>query len=90
MQNFSEIRGAFEVLPGGVKIQILAKKGKFSKLMYAMKTKIFISWKKQNDTASFDVKQTHSNKYYGMNETWETKHQINHTNICTKLCLTVY
>ena len=43
VQNFSEIGGAFEVPPGGggVKIQNLAKKGQFSKLVCAMKTKIF-------------------------------------------------
>ena len=44
VQNFSEIGGAFEVPPGGVKIQILAKKGQFSKLVYLMKTKIFLTW----------------------------------------------
>ena len=43
-QNFSEIEGAFEVTPGGVKIQILAKKGQFSNLVYVMKTKIFLTW----------------------------------------------
>ena len=44
VQNFSEIGGAFEVPPkggGGVKIQSLAKKGQFSKLVYAMKKKKF-------------------------------------------------
>ena len=45
VQNFSKIRGAFGVPPGGVvKIQILAKKGQFSKLVYVMKTKIFLTW----------------------------------------------
>ena len=44
VQNFSKIGGAFEVPPGGVKIQIFAKKGQFLKLMYAMKTKIFLTW----------------------------------------------
>ena len=47
VQNFSEIEGAFEVPPGGgggVKIQILAKKGAISKLVYVMKTKIFLTW----------------------------------------------
>ena len=43
MQNFSEIRGALEVPPAG-KIQILVKRGQFSKLMYVMKTKIFLTW----------------------------------------------
>ena len=45
-QNFSEIGGAFEVPPGGggVKIQILAKKGQYSKLEYVMKTKLFLTW----------------------------------------------
>ena len=45
MQNFSKIGGAFEVPPGGVvKIQILAQKGQFLKLMYVMKTKILLTW----------------------------------------------
>ena len=44
MQNFSEIGGAFEVPLGGVKIQILAKKGQFLKLVYVMKTKTFLTW----------------------------------------------
>ena len=45
VENFSKIGGAFEVLPGGggVKIQSLAKKGQFSKLVYAIKTKIFLT-----------------------------------------------
>ena len=46
VKNFSELGGAFEVPPGGggVKIQILAKKRQFSKLVYVMKTKIFLTW----------------------------------------------
>ena len=45
VQSFSKIGGAFEVPPGGgVKIQILPKKGQFSKLVYVMKTKIFLTW----------------------------------------------
>ena len=44
-QNFSEIGAAFEVpRGGGVKIQILAKKGQFLKLEYVMNTKIFLTW----------------------------------------------
>ena len=47
VQNFSKIQGAFDVPPGGgggVKIQILAKKWQCSKLVYVMKTKIFLTW----------------------------------------------
>ena len=43
-----------------------------------------------HDTVSVNVKQTHTNKYHGMNETWKTKYEIKHVSICPILFLAVH